>query len=100
MIKHYRCPRCCWVLPLSDRDGSCPKCGDPEPVLFFALPEVTRLEPHWTCPECKYVAPAEGWELGGACPGNMICPKCATEIDQDNHRAKPCGECEFCEMTA
>lgn len=49
------------------------------------------------CPHCKLTMDLDDAEIGGACEGNLICPKCAEEFDAVTcETAVRCGECEFC----
>jgi hypothetical protein len=53
-----------------------------------------------TCPNvrCRYRAVLEHWEVGGACEGMVICPRCAELVHIETGRPmQPCGDCEFCE---
>jgi len=50
-----------------------------------------------TCTHCRFMAPLGMWDVAGACPGNVICPKCSAEIVIETGKAaEPCGVCEFC----
>lgn len=50
------------------------------------------------CGHCCYRGPVDAFDACGACPGNLFCPYCSTEIEPDTGSpALLCGNCDYCE---
>lgn len=53
-------------------------------------------EDQFPCPECGEMLCVDECDVAGACPGNVFCINCNTEIDEDGAAAEPCGRCSWC----
>ena len=53
-------------------------------------------EDQFVCPECKTTTCVDECDVAGACPGNVFCIQCNTEIAEDGSKAEPCGKCSWC----
>lgn len=55
-------------------------------------------EDNFMCGDCGSIITAYECGVLGACPGNLFCPCCETEIDASSGKPRLlCGKCEACE---
>ena len=54
-----------------------------------------------TCGCCGYTDDFDAFDVVGACPDNVFCNQCNSEIDATSGEAGAlCGKCDWCEALA
>ena len=55
-------------------------------------------EPVISCEVCGFTDVLDAFDICGACPGNVFCIRCNTELDIDTgKRGEHCGKCSWCQ---